>query len=135
MPSISQLLVFTLFIGLLSCTVNQKLGYSVPPPSCSSIDFENTTSNFHHDYSKLPRGVSKRVFPRNLDQTGSVIMNVCIDRDGKVICVDNRAELSSIKNLDFINEVLHSIYRTTFDKDLSAPENECGLWTVKFKKL
>ncbi len=88
---------------------------------------------FFNKIGKLQRAVDKRVYPKDLSKEGKVVFNICIDRSGKVIYSKINRGRSTLKDREALSDASYAMRRTTFERDSSAPEKECGTWTLTIK--
>jgi len=80
----------------------------------------------------VQRGVAKRVFPKDLSKSGKVVFNICINRDGIVVYTKYNREKSTLTDRSSVLDAMTAIRKTTFQRDPSAPNKECGQWTIDF---
>ncbi len=63
---------------------------------------------------------------------GVIAINLCIDRQGRVIAVANNAERTTITDSDLIRKALDVAAGYRFETDYSAAKRECGVLTFVF---
>lgn len=82
--------------------------------------------------------ITRRVVHReNITQiakvNGKVVLNVCIDRPGRVVYVAYNEALSTITDSDIIKRASHLAAQYRYEANYSAPKKECGLLTFIFR--
>jgi hypothetical protein len=65
-------------------------------------------------------------------QTGKVVLNICIDRQGKVVYAAYDPEKTTITDKEIIKQATHIGARYRFASSHSAPPRECGQLTFIF---
>lgn len=65
-------------------------------------------------------------------ESGTIVMNLCIDRFGKVVEIKNNAELTTISDMDIIRQALRIASHYLFERDYTAAKKECGKLTFIF---
>ena len=88
---------------------------------------------FFNRIGKLERAVDKRVYPKDLTKEGKVVFNICINRDGKVMYSKINRGRTTISDRSALSDASYAMRQTTFKRDSSAPEKECGIWTLTIK--
>ena len=67
-------------------------------------------------------------------EPGRVVVNLCVDRLGKVIFTKLDEINSTIKDLTICSKAVDCAKQYVFDEDLSAPREQCGRLTFIFEK-
>ena len=67
------------------------------------------------------------------EEAGKIVVNLCINRTGRVVYAKNNTELSTISTAHIVNKAVATAKRYRFDTDYTAPEKECGKLTFIFK--
>ncbi len=65
-------------------------------------------------------------------ESGKIMVDVCIDRQGKILTVANNAEGTDISDMDMVRDVLDLVTDYRFEVDYSATLRECGTLTFVF---
>lgn len=80
------------------------------------------------------RRVTYRADVKKLTQEeGKIVVNLCVDRSGRVVYAANNAELSTIKTASLVRKTVDTAKRYRFDKDYTAAAKECGKLTFIFE--
>ena len=66
----------------------------------------------------------------NPQQSGEIVMKICIDRKGDVVYVELDENESSIDDKEVLKNALRSMYKYKYEADATAPKEECGKFTV-----
>jgi len=80
------------------------------------------------------RGVSSA--PKVIDnsqETGRVVVDVCVDRTGKVVSVDIRQTKTTTTSSRLKSLAKSNAKKYRFSKDSGAPQSQCGTITYDFK--
>ncbi len=93
---------------------------------------ESDDNQTYHS-GRLSRAVQKRVYPKDLSIEGKVTYNVCINRAGEVIYLKMDKSRSTITDSETLVDISYAMLKTTFSKDDSALEQECGTWSLNIK--
>ncbi|MEO6131099.1 MAG: hypothetical protein ABIQ02_04580 [Saprospiraceae bacterium] len=64
---------------------------------------------------------------------GRITLNICINRQGKVVSVAYDPDKTTITDNDLINQASHMAARYRFEQKYSAPIKECGQLTFIFR--
>ncbi len=67
------------------------------------------------------------------EEAGKIVVNLCINRTGRVVYAENNAKLSTIKNARIIRKAVDTTKKYRFDTDYTAREKECGKLTFIFE--
>ena len=59
-------------------------------------------------------------------ESGKIVVDVCIDRAGRILTVANNADSTTIENMDMVRDVLHLVADYRFENDYTAALRECG---------
>ena len=59
-------------------------------------------------------------------ESGRIVVDVCINRAGRILTVANNADSTTIGNMAMIKDVLHLVADYRFENDYSAALRECG---------
>ncbi|MEL6987819.1 MAG: hypothetical protein AAGK97_08305 [Bacteroidota bacterium] len=65
---------------------------------------------------------------------GRIVIDLCINRNGIVTYAEVDKVNSSIKDTKVQNNALDAILNYRFEKDMRAPNRECGKYTLKFSR-
>ncbi len=84
---------------------------------------------------ELQRDVAIRAFPKDLNKSGKVVFNICVNREGNVVYAKYNHSKSTLSDRPSVSDALTAMKKTTFKRDSSAPSKECGQWTIKFTAL
>lgn len=80
------------------------------------------------------RKVTYRADVKKLTQEeGKIVVNLCVDRAGRVVYAENNEELSTIKTPHLVDKTVRTAKKYRFDKDYTAATKECGKLTFIFK--
>ena len=66
-------------------------------------------------------------------EQGKIVVNLCVNRIGRVVYAENNEELSTIKTPSIIKKTVDTSKKYRFDKDYTANEKECGKLTFIFE--
>ncbi len=79
------------------------------------------------------------VFRPNLDDViranGAIVLNLCINKQGRVIGVKFNEDLSTITESELIRKALEKAIDYRFETDYDAPTRECGTLSISIKGL
>ena len=64
--------------------------------------------------------------------SGTIVVDVCIDRRGRVLTASNNGEGTTIQDMDMIRQALDITTAYRFETDYSAAKRECGSLTFIF---
>ena len=67
------------------------------------------------------------------EEAGKIVVNLCINRTGRVVYAENNTELSTIDNRRIIKKAVDTTKKYRFDTDYTAKEKECGKLTFIFE--
>lgn len=70
---------------------------------------------------------------RMAKENGKIVLNICINRDGKVESVAYNREKTTITDKDLIRQASEIASRYRFETKYSAPRKECGQLTFIFR--
>ena len=81
--------------------------------------------------------ISRRIIYREditqaAEYSGTIAINLCIDRRGHVISVSKNAERTTITNSDIVRKAMDIASRYRFESNYSAARRECGTLTFIF---
>jgi hypothetical protein len=80
------------------------------------------------------RRVTYRANVKKLAQEeGKIVVNLCVNRVGRVVYAENNEDLSTIKTKSLIQKTINATKKYRFDKDYTANEKECGKLTFIFE--
>jgi len=65
-------------------------------------------------------------------ESGKIVIDVCIDRRGKILTASNNADGTDIADMDMVRDVLDLVTDYRFETDYSAALRECGSLTFVF---
>ena len=65
-------------------------------------------------------------------ESGIIVVDVCIDRAGKILTAKNNASLTTIDNMDMVRHAMGIAASYRFETDYSAALRECGSLTFVF---
>jgi outer membrane biosynthesis protein TonB len=68
-------------------------------------------------------------------QNGTVVLNICINQQGRVIGVKWNEERSTIKDTDIVREAIDKATKYRFETSYDAPSRECGALSISIKGL
>lgn len=71
----------------------------------------------------------KKLTKRN----GKITVNLCVDRTGYIISAEANEELTTIMDKELVEKAVSLTRRYRFEKDNSAPRQQCGKLTFSFK--
>lgn len=128
----ARLFIISLLLVFFNC--NPKIGKELQNAKDGTISSKSEDMQ-SKELAKLPRAVEKRVYPKELSESGKIVFNICIDPAGKVIearIIDKKTSLSKQSSRQ---SALIAMKKTTFSPNVSAPEKECGTWTMTIKSL
>ena len=80
------------------------------------------------------RGPSGKLMGHKSSESGTLVIQFCVDRDGEIIFREINQNKTTISNADFQNFALSLMDEYTFVSDHSAPEVECGNYTFTLHK-
>jgi hypothetical protein len=63
---------------------------------------------------------------------GRIVLNLCIDRQGKVVSVSNDVSKSTITDRDLLKHAMYLAAHYQFENNYNAPPRECGQLTFIF---
>jgi hypothetical protein len=63
---------------------------------------------------------------------GKAVLNLCVNRPGRVVFVEYDASRSSITDPDIIRKIQDLVSEYKFEQDYSAPTQQCGKYTFKY---
>ena len=66
-------------------------------------------------------------------QEGKIVVNLCINREGKVFYAKANKDASTIKDYNVVRKAVHLTTRYRFERDYTAPEKQCGKLTYIFE--
>ena len=66
------------------------------------------------------------------DHSGTIVVDICIDRRGRILTVMNNGDLTTIKDVDMIRKALEIATMYRFETDFEAAKRECGSLTFIF---
>ena len=66
-------------------------------------------------------------------QSGKIVVELCINRDGRVIFAKPDTEASTIKDFDVIRKAVDLTTKYKFERDYTVPRKQCGKWTYVFE--
>jgi len=135
-------LALLLFISLMifGCTQNIENTASTQESQESSIAPTPQRVSGKYD-QKIPttqpigplkRKVADEVLPQDMNKTGKVVFNICINREGDVVYTKYNLSKSTLTDRSVVLDALSAMKKTTFQGDSSAPGKECGQWTIDF---
>jgi len=64
---------------------------------------------------------------------GKIVINLCVNKDGKVIFTEFNTDLSTIKDKDLIKKAEKATANYRFEKDYTAPRKQCGKLAFVFE--
>src|SRR5690606_11865552 len=64
---------------------------------------------------------------------GKIVVNLCVDRSGKVVFAQHDPRHSSIRDKGILAKAKECAKRYVFDQDQSAPKEQCGRLTFIFE--
>ena len=67
------------------------------------------------------------------EKEGRVVVNLCINRSGRVTHIAFNREASSLTDSDYVSRVMQVASKYRFEADYSAPEYQCGKLTFIFE--
>lgn len=117
--------IFATLFCVLSLTACSKKGYQKVAP--------NSISGMNDGLGQRSRKVvyrDKRMITAILSQSGTIVMSVCIDREGNVSSAALNKEETSITNSELLENALKAMKKYKYEADANAPEEECGRFTV-----
>ncbi|MFK7936852.1 MAG: hypothetical protein AB8G22_25285 [Saprospiraceae bacterium] len=65
-------------------------------------------------------------------KNGRITANICIDRAGNVISVEENEEKTTMKDRELVEKAIDILKRYRFERDRSAREKECGTYAFIF---
>ena len=65
-------------------------------------------------------------------ESGQIVVDVCINRAGRIITASNNAESTTIDDMEMVRDVLDIVTDYKFETDYSAALRECGRITFIF---
>ncbi|MEM6964259.1 MAG: hypothetical protein AAF573_05805 [Bacteroidota bacterium] len=65
--------------------------------------------------------------------SGKIVVELCINRDGRVVFAKPDTEASTIKNFDVIRKAVNLTTKYKFARDYTAPRKQCGKMTYVFE--
>lgn len=65
-------------------------------------------------------------------ESGKIVIDICIDRSGKVLTAKNNADGTDIADMDMVRQALEIAVRYRFEIDYTAAQRECGSLTFIF---
>lgn len=65
-------------------------------------------------------------------EKGKIVVNLCVNRTGRVVYAENNEELSTIKTASLVKKTVATTKKYRFDKDYTAKVKECGKLTFIF---
>lgn len=66
-------------------------------------------------------------------EQGKIVVNLCVNRTGRVVYAENNEELSTITTKSLVKKTVDTTKKYRFDKDYTASEKECGKLTFIFE--
>lgn len=66
---------------------------------------------------------------------GAIVLNLCINKQGRVIGVKYNEELSTIHDSDLVRKAIRKANDYRFETDYDAPTRECGTLSISIKGL
>lgn len=99
----------------------------------SALEGEGTGDDFSGD-GLFKRKVIYRADVKKLTKrNGKITVNLCVDRTGHVISAEENEELTTILDRELVEKAVSLTKRYRFEKDNSAPREQCGKLTFLFK--
>lgn len=66
-------------------------------------------------------------------QSGKIVVELCINRDGRVVFAKPDTDASTIKDFDVIRKAVDLTTKYRFERDYTVPKKQCGKWTYVFE--
>ncbi len=66
-------------------------------------------------------------------KAGVIVVNLCINRDGRVVMAKAKKDECTIRDNDIIRKAVNLTTRYRFERDASAPSKQCGKLTYVFE--
>ena len=108
----------------------------------SSKELNTNPRESQTSIDQLPNigAISRKIIYRNVvciysqakNKNGTISLNVCINREGKVKYASIVNEKTTLKNKRFLQKALNCIYEYQYEPDPSAAEEECGTIRMNF---
>lgn len=81
--------------------------------------------------------ISRRIISRSdisqvAFESGIIVVDVCINRQGRILTAANNSDSTTMTNMDIIREALDLVVDYRFESDYSAAKRECGSLTFIF---
>jgi len=79
------------------------------------------------------RRVTYRADIKHLTEVqGKIVVNLCVNQDGRVIYGEANEELTTIDRPDLVDKTVRATKRYRFERDYNAPGKQCGKMTFIF---
>lgn len=97
---------------------------------------DGLTEGYFETVGKLRRRIKKRANVSDLElKSGTIVLELCINRQGEIIYARGSVKRSSIKNRRLIRLFTRRFReQTLFYPDPKAPTRECGLYTYRISE-
>lgn len=70
--------------------------------------------------------IKKEMIGHLVSQNGTLVFDICINREGRIINIECNEEYTTITDKDMINDILQVASKIEFSKDETADLKQCG---------
>lgn len=87
-----------------------------------------------HGSGILSRRVVHRADVKDITQEeGKIVVNICVNNDGRVVMAKFNSDASSIHTIDLVRKALETAKKYRFEKDYTVPARQCGQLSFVFE--
>ncbi len=87
-----------------------------------------------HGSGILSRRVVYRADVKDITQEeGLIVVNICVNNDGRVVMAKYNSDASSIQDMDLVRRAIQTAKKYRFEKDYKVPARQCGQLSFRFE--
>ena len=87
-----------------------------------------------HGSGILNRRVVYRADVKDITQEeGVIVVNICVNNDGRVVMAKYNSDASSIQDMDLVRRAIQTARKYRFEKDYKVPAKQCGQLSFRFE--
>ena len=126
-----QFFILILILFISSCTSPRAVSGIQNNEKEANLTTKEQELNLFRTIQKY--GPIENIILKHGPQNGSIIINICLDKSGKIVSKKINQKETTIRNQEVQKTALEIMEQFDFAADNYAPEVECGDYTISFR--